>query len=286
MQVLCINNDNVASESKRQALDIDVNLFKRMSIHAKKSPTYEEKSLKKLYTYELVWKIYYEAHNPQLNHKQIAHMMTYLHSTVLEFWDHQKETSQIWDKFIKWLRYQVTDPANYLVYATLRLKDSKQLKEQTVHNFTNYIKELEDDMPEMTSEEQKAWGLLNGLLPDIWHEIMQKNKTIMSWEQVIAVGQCQEKLTCQQSKSDEVTSSAPMKHRWFISEKHVIMNVKTQKDNSSSANQLLKNQVKDKKSKSKDKIMCYNCQKMRHILKNCIKSRKDNEKSKNEKILS
>ena len=53
-QVLHINNNNVAPESKRQALDIDVDLFKRMSIHAKKPPTYEEKSLKKLHMYELI----------------------------------------------------------------------------------------------------------------------------------------------------------------------------------------------------------------------------------------
>ena len=88
MQVLCINNNNIASELKRQALNVDVDLFKRMSIHVKKSPTYEEKSLKKLYVYELVWKIHYKAHNTQLNHKQITHIMTYLHSTVLESWDH------------------------------------------------------------------------------------------------------------------------------------------------------------------------------------------------------
>ena len=115
---------------------------------------------------------------------------------------------------------------------------------------------------------------------------MQENKIIISWEQVVAVGQHQEKLTHQQSKSDEVTSSTPMKRRWFISEKHATMNVKTQKDNSSLTNQSLKNQVKDKKSKSKDKITCYNCQKTEHILKNCTKFRKDNEKSKNRKISS
>ena len=151
--MLCINNNNVALESKRQALDIDIDLFKRMSICAKKSPTYKEKSLKKLYTYELAWKIYYEAHDSQLNCKWITHMKTYLHSTVLEFWGHQKETPQTWDKFIKWLKYQVTDSANYLVYTILKLKDSKQWKEQTVHDFTNYIEELENDVPEMTSEE-------------------------------------------------------------------------------------------------------------------------------------
>ena len=70
---------------------------------------------------------------------------------------------------------------------------------------------------------------------------MQENKTITSQEQVIAVGQHQEKLAHQQSKSNEVISSAPTEHRWFTSEKHVIMNVKTQKDNLSSVNQSLKN---------------------------------------------
>ena len=94
-------------------------------------------------------------------------MITYLHSTVLEFWGHQKETPQTWDEFIKWLRYQVTDPANCLVYTTLRLKDSKQQKEQTVCDFANYIEELENNILKMTSEEWKAWDLLNDLLPDI-----------------------------------------------------------------------------------------------------------------------
>ena len=54
MQVLCINNDNIVSELKRQALDVDVNLFKRININVKKSSTYERKSLEKLYTYELI----------------------------------------------------------------------------------------------------------------------------------------------------------------------------------------------------------------------------------------
>ena len=103
---------------------------------------------------------------------------------------------------------------------------------------------------------------------------------------MVAAGQRQEELACQQSKSNEVTSSTPTERRQFTSKKHATMNVKTQKDNLSLANQLLKNQVKDKKSESKGKITCYNCQKMGHILKNCIKLRKGSKKSKNGKALS
>ena len=66
----------------------------------------------------------------------------------------------------------------------------------------------------------------------------------------------------------------------------MIINVKTQKDNLLKTNLSLKNQVKDKKSKFKDKIMCYNYQKIEHISKYYTESRKDNRKLKNKKILS
>ena len=45
------------------------------------------------------------------------------------------------------------DPVNHMTYASLKLKNSQYHKEQTIHNFTSYLNELENDLLEMTHDE-------------------------------------------------------------------------------------------------------------------------------------
>ena len=45
------------------------------------------------------------------------------------------------------------DPVNCITYTSLKLKNSQQHKEQTIHNFTSYLNELDDDLSEMTHKE-------------------------------------------------------------------------------------------------------------------------------------
>ena len=45
---------------------------------------------------------------------------------------------------------------NCIIYTSLKLKNSQQYKEQTIHNFTSYLNELNDDLSEMTHEEQRV----------------------------------------------------------------------------------------------------------------------------------
>ena len=72
------------------------------------------------------------------------------------------------------------DPVNHIAYASLKLKNSQQHKEQTVCDFTSYLNKLDDDLSEITHEEWRVWELLNSLQFEIQCEIMRENKTIMS----------------------------------------------------------------------------------------------------------
>ena len=59
----------------------------------------------------------------------------------------------MWEDYIIWLQHQLVDPVNHMAYASLKLKNSQQCKEQTIHDFTSYLNELNDDLSEMTHKE-------------------------------------------------------------------------------------------------------------------------------------
>ena len=94
----------------------------------------------------------------------------------------------------------VVDPVNRLSYATIRMKEAKQKKDQSVRDFVKYIEELEKDIPAWDLQRKEAWDLLNGLRPEIRIEVLRENKDITSRAQVIAAAQRQEELNAQQAR--------------------------------------------------------------------------------------
>ena len=78
--------------------------------------------------------------------------------------------------------YLREDPANRMNVATLRLKEARQAERQSVREFANYLDELEEDIPEMSEEERRAWNLLNGLKKEVCSEVLREERTIRSRE--------------------------------------------------------------------------------------------------------
>src|SRR5450432_1680575 len=107
-----------------------------------------------------------------------------------------------WNDFITYLKSLIADPANAMAYASLRLKEARQKKDQSVRDLVGHIEQLERDIPEQSKQEQEAWHLLNSLYPEIRREVMRENKVITTREQVIAAAQRQEELAEQQSKKE------------------------------------------------------------------------------------
>lgn len=78
--------------------------------------------------------------------------------------------------------------------ASLRLKKAEQKEGQSARQFASYIEELEEDIPEMSQEEQRAWILLNGLRAPIRSGVLRENRTVTSRAQVLSAAQRQEEL--------------------------------------------------------------------------------------------
>jgi C4-dicarboxylate-specific signal transduction histidine kinase len=83
----------------------------------------------------------------------------------------------------------IQDPANRISVTTLKLKEAKQSGDQSVRDFANFLDELEEDIPEMSHEEQRAWSLLNGLRREVRSGVLREEREIRSQEQVITAAQ-------------------------------------------------------------------------------------------------
>jgi rubrerythrin len=72
---------------------------------------------------------------------------------------------------------------------TLKLKEARQGGDQSVQDFANSLDELEEDIPEMSQEQRRAWLLLNGLRREVRSGVLREEREIRSREQVIAAAQ-------------------------------------------------------------------------------------------------
>ncbi|KAL9104530.1 MAG: hypothetical protein Q9187_008890 [Circinaria calcarea] len=77
--------------------------------------------------------------------------------------------------------------------ASLRLKEAGQGK-RSVRELASYIESLEEDIPEQTREEQRAWVLLNALKSELRSAVLREERTIESRQQVITSAQRQHEL--------------------------------------------------------------------------------------------
>jgi hypothetical protein len=58
-----------------------------------------------------------------------------------------------------------------------------------VRDFTNFLDELKEDIPEMSYEEQRAWSLLNSLRREVRSGVLREEREICSREQMITAAQ-------------------------------------------------------------------------------------------------
>jgi hypothetical protein len=134
------------------------------------------------------FKAYFEAtglHNAQ---EQIRFAVTYLESNPQKAWFRRKKPEPpiiTWDDFTIYLKNLIADPTNALTHVSLRLKEARQKRGQSVRDLIEYIEQLERDILEQSKQQREAWHLLNNLHPEIRREVMRENKKITSRGQVI-----------------------------------------------------------------------------------------------------
>jgi hypothetical protein len=152
-------------------------------------PVYEGVNLRQLRDFLLGCEVYFDAIEEHNDRRRIALAASYLRKDALRQWSRTLPRPITWPAFEMTLRDMIQDPANRMSVATLKIKESRQGEGQSVREFANYIEELEEDVPEMTEEQQRAWTLLNGLRPDVRSSVLREEREIRSREQIIAAAQ-------------------------------------------------------------------------------------------------
>jgi hypothetical protein len=91
-----------------------------------------------------------------------------------------------WRSFETFLRGTLSDPAVRMAEALQTLYRLEQRSDQTVKELEYEIESLEQDIPEMTEEEKRAWILLLALKPTLRTSVLSEHKDITSRSQVMA----------------------------------------------------------------------------------------------------
>lgn len=233
-------------------------------------PTFSGKDLRELREFSIAWSLYLRTPGaPQAPADRIALAASYLKGYPAETWLERLENDEPieeWEKFLEYLRTLIVDPANRMAYASLRLKDVKQRKGQSVREFTSYIEGLERDIPEWTERERKAWFLLNSLQPDLRKEVMKENKVITSREQVVSAAQRHEELAKQQTPSE--SQAKPATHKQDARVTHRSRGGRTGGNSGHSGS---------RSEQSKKDLTCYNCGKAGHRSTECWQPKKSSE---------
>ena len=175
---------------------------------AQAPPLFKGTSLKELRDFQQGCEVFFDAIDELDPRRRIATAASYLRDLPLQEWSRRTTTPTTWEAFTLFLRNTIADPANRMGNASLRLKRAEQYVGQSARQFASYIEELEEDIPEISYEEQRAWTLLNGLRAPIRSGVLRENQTILSRAQVLSAAQRQEELLAEGQITRKDTSAA------------------------------------------------------------------------------
>ena len=134
----------VSSTAERQPIRA---IFSR----PKTPPIFSGKDIAELDKFDVAFRAYFEVGGPHTTPEQIKLAATFLDRNPQKSWARREKPEPLtmsWNDFITYLKSLIADPANALAYASLRLKEAKQKKGQSVRDLVGYIEQLERDIPE------------------------------------------------------------------------------------------------------------------------------------------
>ncbi|KAL2399170.1 hypothetical protein ABEF95_000260 [Exophiala dermatitidis] len=151
-------------------------------------PTYRATSVRELRDFLLGCDVYFGAVEEHHDSRRIAIAASYLRDEALRQWSRLPIRPTEWSQFERALRDMVQDPANRMADASLKLKNLRQ-ENLSVRQLVSAIEDLEDEVPDLTVEEQKAWILINCLRPDLRSAVLRESPEIRTRVQIQGLAQ-------------------------------------------------------------------------------------------------
>ena len=152
-------------------------------------PSYKGTNLREMRDFLLGCEVYFGAVEEHDESRRVAIAASYLREEALRQWSRLgRAQPTTWTEFEQALRNMVQDPANRMALASVKLKELKQ-GQLSVRELVTTIEELEDEIPVLTDEEQKAWTLLNCLQPELRTAVLREEREIRTRTQVQATAQ-------------------------------------------------------------------------------------------------
>jgi hypothetical protein len=154
-------------------------------------PTYTAASLGELRKHIQGAVVYFDAIGEQDVSRRIAVAASYCRDEALSQWTRLTIEGKpvSWEGYEKVLRDMIQDPANRMGSALLSLKRVQQREGQSIRELSSYIEELEEDVPELSVEQQRAWTLLNALQSDLRTAVLREERVIRTRGQVVSTAQ-------------------------------------------------------------------------------------------------
>jgi hypothetical protein len=196
--------------------------------------------------------VYFDAIGEHDVRRRIAVAASYCRDEALSQWTRLIEKPQSWAEYERILRDMIQDPANRMSSALLSLKKIQQ-RDESIRELANRIEELEEDIPELSVEQQRAWALLNALQHELRAAVLREERVIRTRGQVISTAQRLQELGV-------VASESQLKRKRVDNEIHE----SRVRDGRESRSESLSEQraVSNKRT-------CYACGKLGHIAKDC-----------------
>jgi hypothetical protein len=133
--------------------------------------------------------VYFDAIGEHDESRRIAVAASYCREKALSQWTRLNEKPRTWSHYKKVLGDMIQDPVNRMGSALLALKRLQQREHQSVRELLSYIEELEEDIPELSVEEQRAWALLNALHSGLRAAVLREERVIRTRDQVVSTAQ-------------------------------------------------------------------------------------------------
>lgn len=141
-------------------------------------PTFDGRGFKDLTNFQARWDAIFDAQAPTMaDETRIRYAVQGLRDRALQEWNARPEPKvpegMTFAKWVESLRNSIVDPANRIASLTLKRKLLTQGEKQTSKDMLVLLRNIQNELPGLTPEEEACWEYANILRPDLRNALIR-----------------------------------------------------------------------------------------------------------------